>query len=599
MASNTDYFYEEPEKPIDYKYYFFLFLKNFTNILTFFVIAVTFAVIYASKIPDDYQAFSQVILERPRAPKADPSMAFQAPEAESLTEDYYNTESEIMRSNAVLRQVITNLKLMDYFGFPTEEETFAKIKKMIQIKRVGTSRIFNIYITANDPQLAMNMSNEIARAYVRKNFENTLYYSKEILNWLPQDGKPEDVLTIPGANGEMKQVKREELMESLPAFQTDGTLRELREKKARAESEIDLLKKQYRLKHPIMVKALANLEFINESVKIEKSRIVEDLKSQAQGQHKLANARLIEEAKLPEKPLVPKRIPIIVLIAMAELILSLIIIIIMDHFDHTVKNVEDLERKGIMIPFLGHIPLLKKKSWESEKPLAVYQKETPEMAEAFRYLRVAINFSGSPESIKTLVMSSCLPHEGKSFASHNIAISLAVDGNKTLLVDADLRRPVVHKRFRTDNAVGLSNYLTSNIEFDSIVKESFVENLSLVVSGPTSPNPMEIFGSDRMKLFIEEAKKRFDRIIIDCPPLTGIGDGYVVGSQIGQIILVIAAGTTPVDLIKQNQKQLEKAHVKIMGAILNKVDMDKERHGGYYKHYHHTYTRYYHSNEPK
>lgn len=602
VTQNFNY-YEDAEKPIDYKYYFFLFLKNFTNILTFFVIAVTLAVIYVAKIPETYQTYAQVILERPRAPKADPSQVFQATDISAaetyLGDDYYNTEAEIVRSNAVLGQVIANLKLLDYFNTADQEEVIGRVRSMLLVKRISTSRIFNIYVTAKDAEFAANLANEVARSYVRKNFENTLYYSKEILNWLPEGSGGSDTITIEGANGEMRQVRREELLQSLPAFQTDPTLRALNERQAATQADLELLEQQYRPKHPIMIKAVANLKFIKESIESEKRRIIEQLKSQARGQHTLGNARLIEEAKAPSSALPSPRMRIILVVALAELLLSLIIVIILDQFDHTVKNLEDLERKGVVLPFLGHIPLLRKKNWEPEKPLVVYSKDSPEMAEAFRYLRVAINFSGSPESLKVLVFSSCLPHEGKSFVAHNIAISLAVDGNKTLLVDCDLRRPVVHKRFRTDNAVGLSNYLTSNLEFDSIIKESFVENLSLVVSGPISPNPMEILGSERMKNFLEEARKKFDRIIIDCPPLTGIGDGYVVGALLGQMILVVAAGQTPVDLIKQNQKYLDKAQVKIMGLILNKVDIDKERHGGYYKHYHHTYTRYYHSQEPK
>jgi len=152
---------------------------------------------------------------------------------------------------------------------------------------------------------------------------------------------------------------------------------------------------------------------------------------------------------------------------------------------------------------------------------------------------------------------------------------------------------VVHRQFKLENDTGLSNYLTSSVDFNSVVKESFVENLMIVPSGPLSPNPAEILGSERMKTFLEEARKRFDRIIIDCPPLTGLGDTYVMGNLIGHVILVVAAGKTPSDLIKRTQMQLEKSGIKIIGVVLNQVDMEKERLGGYSKHYYHTYTRYY------
>jgi capsular exopolysaccharide synthesis family protein len=147
-----------------------------------------------------------------------------------------------------------------------------------------------------------------------------------------------------------------------------------------------------------------------------------------------------------------------------------------------------------------------------------------------------------------------------------------------------------------ENSLGLSNYLTSNIEMDTVIKESFVENLHIITSGPVSPNPGEILGSDKMRKFLEEMRKRYDRVILDCPPLTGIGDSYVIASLLGQCILVIAAGKTPVDLIRHTQKQIEKSSSKILGIVLSMVDMDKERHGGYSKHYYHTYNRYYDPN---
>lgn len=592
---SAEYFSEDQEKPIDFKYYFYLFLKNFTTIITFFIIAVTMGAIYASKIPDSYFSSAQIIFERPATGNeaASGMIASSVP----LDDMYFATEIEIMRSKSVMSRVVNDLKLVDYFGVPTEEDAIWRVLQMLRIERTSDmSRILNIGVVALDPQIATNIANAVARGYIRVNFENSLYYSKEIMNWIPQEeGNPADTITIQDPDGEVRQMRRSELIESLPAFQNDATLKELRRKESELESEIDYLKRQYREKHPVMIKSRANLKFIQDTLNAQKKRILEDLKSQAQGDHRVTNARLLEEAKVNPYPLPVKRSKYIVIMGLAELILSFILVILIDLFDHTIKSMEDLERKGVIMPFLGHLPLLKRKNRDKNTDIAipVFLKETPEIEEAFRYIRVAINFSGPPETLKTLVFSSCLPHEGKSFISSSIAVSLASDGNKTLLVDCDMRRPVVHKSFRTDNNIGLTNYLTSNIEFESILKESFMENLTLVTAGPISPNPTQILSSARMKQFLEEARKRFDRIIIDCPPMTGIGDAVVVGSIIGQLIMVIGAGQTPIDLIKQNQKQLEKAQVKILGGILNMVDVQKERHSGYYKHYHHTYNRYY------
>lgn len=594
VIANYGYF-EEVEKPIDYKYYFFLFKKNFYIVVTFFIICVTLAGMYSSKLPTQYQAMTQVLIERPPTPWKEASSS--GPEAgapASWPLDYYNTQMEIMRSPAVLRQVEEELQLSNYFGVDNPDLAVAKIRNTIFVQRVAESRLFNISARAPEAAMSAKMANAVARAYIRKNFENALYYSKEILTWLPQKGQEGETISIEDPFGGVRQISREELVESLPSIRTDPTLRTLREKKNAQEAELEALLKQYREKHPLVVKARANLKFIEESIESEKMRIIEGLKNQAEGRHQVGYARIIEEAKVPKYPLPVDRAKIIFLVGLAELLVSFILIVLIDYFDDTIRTVEDFERRGLLLPFLGPIPLVKKKNREMDKQsLPGHYSKSPEIAEAFRYLRVAINFSGSPEALKILVFSSCLPHEGKSFLSHNIAISLALDGNRTILIDADLRRPVLHQAFQIENTAGLSNYLTSKVEFQSIVKESFVENLFLVVSGPMSPNPGEILGSDRMKQFLEEVRNKYDRVIIDCPPLTGLGDGYVVGSQIGQLILVVAAGKTPADLIKHIQKQLEKARVKIMGTVLNMVDLEKERYSGYSKHYYSTYTRYY------
>ncbi len=596
-----EYLMEEEEKPIDLKYYLFLVRKSIYVIITFLVITVTLASIYASKIPDRYQAVTQLMIEKPES-AARAEVAVDGPEGQAMGEDYYNTQIEIMRSPSVLNGVVQELRLKDYYNTDNEDLLADRVKGMLLVKRIGNSRLFNLWVTSDDPKLSQSIANSIARSYIRKNFEDALYYSKEILNWLPKEGSdPKEKISIEDPMGGVRQVTREQLIESLPALRTDETLRALREKKSALDSDLDLLLRQYREKHPVIIKARANLKFLEESIQNERSRIIEGLKSQAEGKHRLGAARIIEEAKPPKGPLPNNRKQIVIIAAIVELFLSILIVILLDYFDDTIHSMEDFERRGIAnLPFLGPVPLLKEKIVPKDKrALISYYGKSSNIAESFRYLRVAINFSAPPESLKVLMFSSCLPHEGKSFVSHNIGVSLAMDGNKTLLVDCDLRRPTLHSAFKMDNSVGLSNYLTSNINLDAVVKETFVENLSVITSGPMSPNPGEILGSERMKTFLAEARKNYDRVIVDCPPLTGIGDSFVVGGLLGQMVMVIGANRTPSDLIKHTQKHLDKSGIKIIGVVLNMVDIEKERHSGYSRHYYTTYNRYYNNEAAK
>jgi capsular exopolysaccharide synthesis family protein len=582
---------EDFEKPFDYKYYFFLFIKSFYIILTFFIITVTLTAIYVAKLPNVYVTTSQIIIERPPDTSSEGE---KDSTGESWSEDYYKTQIEIMTGATVLRQVVQELKLVAYFEIDNEDEAINKIKEMVTVTRIKQSRLFNIDVKGNDSRLVANIANAVARAYIRKNFEDSLYYSKELLAWIPQSGGEADTITIEDPFGKKRELSRQEMIETLPSIQTDPTIQGLRERKNALESELTLLLRQYREKHPKIIKARSTLNFLEESIAAEKKRIIDGLKSKAQGTLQTSYGRVIEEASIPADPIGPNRLKIILIVVLGELFFSFLVIFLLDYFDDTIHSLEDLERKGVVLPFLGPIPMIRNQPLDyDQKGVVVCQQEYGEITESFRYLRVAINFSAPPETLKNLILTSCIPHEGKSFINHNIAASLAIDGNKTLLIDADLRRPVVHKRFNLPNEIGLSNYLTSDIPLDSVIQPSFVDNLMIIPSGPISPNPAEILGSERMKGLLAEARKRFDRIIIDCPPLTGLGDTYVIGNLVGQIILVVAAGKTPSDLIKRTQQQLEASGIKIIGVVLNQVDMDKERLGGYSKHYYHTYTRYY------
>ncbi len=414
--------------------------------------------------------------------------------------------------------------------------------------------------------------------------------------WLKQGGGVGKEISVSDPMGNIKTVKYDDLIDSLPAIQADPTLRSLIDQQTQAESELEEQLTIYRMKHPVIKKIQNNLAFLERSITAEKSRIVEGLKAKAEGQHETKQGRIIEEARVPTKPVGPERLKLISIAGFSVVLIAFVIIFLLDHFDDTIHTMEDLERKGILIPFLGPIPLLNVKISVSG-PISIIEGIDNEVRksveESFRYLRVAINFSAPPETLKVLVVSSCLPGEGKSFTSSNIAASLAGDGNRTLLVDADLRRPVLHERFELENDSGLSSYLTSSMDAEGVIRKTPIENLDLLSSGPMSPNPSEILGSDRMKNFLSEISKTYDRVIIDCPPLTGIGDGFVVGSLIGHLVLVIAARKTPCDLIRHTQDKLDKMGIKILGGILNRVDIEKERYSGYAKYYYHTYNKYY------
>lgn len=204
------------------------------------------------------------------------------------------------------------------------------------------------------------------------------------------------------------------------------------------------------------------------------------------------------------------------------------------------------------------------------------------VSEAFRMLRTNLQFVGVDKPLKKIVITSSNPGEGKSVVAANLAISIASTGSKVLLIDADLRRPRVHKLFFLENYKGLSSLLAGDLKMDDVANETPVENLYVITSGPIPPNPAEILGSAKMNQFIEKASSVYDMIIFDSPPVNTVADASILSSIADGVILVVEAGVTAREAAILAKEQLEKINARILGVVLNKAKQSSE---GYYYYY--------------
>lgn len=205
--------------------------------------------------------------------------------------------------------------------------------------------------------------------------------------------------------------------------------------------------------------------------------------------------------------------------------------------------------------------------------------------EAYKSLRTNIEFSG--EDNKVLAFTSCTPSEGKSSVSVSIAKSLSETGKSVLFVDADLRKSVLVGRHRvTQEVKGLTHFLSGQAELDEVICKTEEKGLYMIFAGPVPPNPAELLGSKKFAAFIAGAKKHYDYIIIDTPPLGSVIDSAIVAKVCDAAVLVIAANTISYKFARTVKEQLEKSNCKILGVVLNKVDMKQNKYyGKYYGHY--------------
>lgn len=208
--------------------------------------------------------------------------------------------------------------------------------------------------------------------------------------------------------------------------------------------------------------------------------------------------------------------------------------------------------------------------------------------EAYKSLRTNIRFSG--EDVHVIALTSSVPNEGKSAVSFNLAVSFAEDEKKVLYVDADIRKSVTIARYGVDiETKGLSHYLTKQSELEDVIYETNIPNFSIVFTGQAAPNPSELLGNDRFKKMIEIAREQFDYVIIDCPPLGSVIDAAIVAKECDGAIIVIETDNVSYKIVQRVKKQLEQSGCKILGAVLNKVEMGGKGYG-YYGNY---YGRYY------
>jgi len=204
------------------------------------------------------------------------------------------------------------------------------------------------------------------------------------------------------------------------------------------------------------------------------------------------------------------------------------------------------------------------------------------IAEQYRTIRTNIDFSLADRNLRSLVVTSSGPGEGKSMTTANLAVVMAQQGRKVLLVDADLRKPTVHYTFRLINTEGLSNLLTKRAKLTDVITKTDVDNLYVITSGPIPPNPAELLSSRAMHELMTEALGIFDIIIFDTPPVLAVTDAQILSSQADGTVLVVASGKTEKDAALEAKDLLQKSQARILGVVLNRQPIKNSRYYYYY-----------------
>ncbi|MFA5146751.1 MAG: polysaccharide biosynthesis tyrosine autokinase [Candidatus Omnitrophota bacterium] len=585
--------FEETPREVTFKDYADIVIKRKSVVISFFVMVSFMAALHNITRPNIYSATSQILIQ-------DPSKAFKtAPELQqfSLSTGGLRSQIELMKSASVASAVIEKYDLMSKYPgiLGTGLKGAAKAARgMVSINQIGESRVFDVVATSTNPNLCAELANGLVDEYIEKNIVTSFLSSPDMLKKMFPDG--DGKTRADAIYGKLRGMSKDEVLQSLPYVVKNPKMAELKEKKSDISKDLALYSAKYTDKHPKVIKAKREIQAVKEEMQALSGNIVSEMKDSMSGRFDISNVKVIEYADVPASPIGPKRLKDFLLISIMAFFGACGVAIFIDYLDNTVKTQEDVE-KYVRLPYLGYIPLVKDAPVKG-KPVSIsdYVVVNPKdrrsnLLESLRNVRTSITFSAPPDALKSILIASALPKEGKSTIALNLAIVVAGDGSRTLLVDGDMRRPSLHKMVGSHTAKGLSNYLTSKMAIEEAVVETRFENLYFMPCGPIPPNPSELFGSYRMKELLDEAGKKYDKIIFDGAPIFGISDSVVLAKALDGVIQITRFGKVTWDMANKCKQRLQNLGVKMIGVIINGVDTRKESY--YYKYYDYRYHKYY------
>lgn len=452
-------------------------------------------------------------------------------------------------ASAVYSDILTSERLARTYANllttqPILEETAARLgipveglKKAISVTPVRDTQLLNIKVEGPNPALIAEIANTLPQVFIERNRELQL-----------------------GRVSEAKAGLQREIDNTLQDIaRTQEELKTVTDDLRRTQLETSLA--QYRNTYSTLMSSYQQASL-----------------TEAQSMN---NVVVAEQAVVPQTPIRPRTTTNALLAAVVGAMLALGAAFLIEYLDDTVKTPDDISRVT-SLSTLGAIARLKD-AGGARQLIAWLRTKAPE-SEAYRTLRTNIQFSSVDKPVKTLMVTSSGPGEGKSTTTANLAVVMAQTGQKIIIVDTDLRRPVQHKVFGVPNNTGLTTAMLAvdPATVNDYLQPTEIENLFVLTSGPIPPNPSELLGSHRMKQVVDALGATADLVIFDSPPVLAVTDAVVLGRQVDGVLLVVDAGKTREQALTTAVGELHKVGANTLGVALNRLDT---RRGGYYYYY--------------
>ena len=551
---------------IDFSFYIEAFLKHWRLIIFMAFLGVLGAIVVNTLMQPRYRASVLMMIDRENSGKIEQTTFGSW----TSDEDYYRTQYELLSTRTLLEKVYDDLNLLEV---PEYVKGWKTLQKSLKVEPLTRSRLVNVTISSYDPKLAAKIANHLAKTFTNQNIKNRISMAQEVITALETTERSS---------------AQKELLNSLPQIINSDFIKGLKKEEMETSSQLALLLGKYTENHPEVISVQKKLDTIRNTIDRETKRLLQSIKIDLSGQFSANNIRIVDEAVVPLKPYRPRKVVNIIIGLFAGCFLGIILGFLLEFIDQTVKTAKDIEEK-FKIPLLGFIPHEKqKKGFEDYR---IMLKEGNVLtAENVRNIRTMLSFSLNALKVRTLLITSALQGEGKSFFSSSLAAAFAQVGKKVLLIDGDLRRGRLHRIFKISNEKGLSNLWSEEEalnKFEKNIQETDVKGLSVLTSGPRPANSSELLSTPILKELIDKLVTSYDLIIVDCPASLPVADTFIWGQIISDAVFTARQGKTPLKSAQFTLERLKQTNIKVLGGVLNDCYKAGTTYGeyGYYRSY--------------
>ena len=548
---------------LDFRELVQIVFKRFWLISILAAVGVIAALLINTFMRPAYRATALLMINQENAGKieAHPYASFTA------EEDYYRTQYKLLESRSLLEKVYRQMNLNQYEEF-ANPNGLTKLQKALKIAPITRSRLVEVSVGSYDPQLAQEIANTLVNTFVADNVSNRVFMGQDVIKALESTEK---------------SAEEQELLNSMPQVVNSDFIKSLKQQSSQLSGQLARLSAKYTPQHPEVISVAKQLAAVNAQINTETRRMVQSIKIELSGQFSGNNIRVIDPAITPKNPVRPRKLVNLLIGLLAGTVLGFLAAFALEFLDQSIKSSEDLETK-LGLPYLGFVPVEKNKKRSSEYA-PMLSGTNSLLAENVRNIRTMLDFSLAQQHNAPILITSSLQGEGKSHLSSNLLVALAQTGKKVLLVDGDLRRARLHKAFKLSPDKGLSSLWDANpkkADYAANVQTvKDVPNLFVMTAGHRPPNPAELLNTPKLADFLAWACKHYDQVVVDCPATLPVSDTLLWGKYIPRAIFVLQYGKTNAKLAKLALDKLQKADVKILGAVLSQYKPEGLSYGRY------------------